>query len=127
MQPERWLVFHLHDQRAADDDGAGQHDDEDRRPVTGIDEGEIQPAGLAARPQGEEAAIELAAAAARAFAGKPAQRALGHRGQRRVLHASGSFAWRENKRGGPVAAPCSTMVLDQCAPWAMVSAPWPQT
>jgi len=43
-------------------------------PVAGIDEGIIQPAGLAARPQGEEPGIEIASAAAWTFAGKPAQR-----------------------------------------------------
>ena len=45
---------------AADDDGARNHDDEDRRPVAGIDEGVVEPAGLAVRPQIEEARIELA-------------------------------------------------------------------
>ena len=72
MNPERRLVFDLHDQGGGDDDGAGQHDQENRRPVAGVDEGVVEPAGLAVRPQIEEARIKLALAAARATAGEAA-------------------------------------------------------
>ena len=80
VQPERRLVFHFHDQRRGDDDRARDHDDEDRRPVAGVDEGIVEPAGFTVRPKRQESGIELALAAARAFAGDAAQRALGHRG-----------------------------------------------
>src|SRR5665213_1390102 len=88
MHPERWLVFDFHDQRAGHHDGAGDHDDEDRGSVTGVDEGIIEPAGLAARPQIEEARIKLALAATRAFAGEPAQRGLRQSGVRIAGHWS---------------------------------------
>src|SRR5690242_1147447 len=87
MQPERRLVLDLDDQRGADHDRAGDHDDEDRRPIAGIHEGEVEPANLATRPQADEAGIDAALAATRAFAGNPAQRAFGQGGWR-VGHVS---------------------------------------
>src|SRR5690349_12670846 len=76
MQPERRLVLDLDDERAADHDRTRQHDDEDRRTVAGVDEGVVESAAVAAGCERQEARIELTLAAARAFAGKPAHRAL---------------------------------------------------
>src|SRR5438045_557180 len=76
MKPERRPIFDLHDQRAGDDDRAGKHDDEDSGSVAGIDKRIVQSADVTFRPKGEEAGKELAVAAARALAVKPAQRAL---------------------------------------------------
>src|SRR5882757_5461632 len=87
VNPERRLVFDLHDQSGGDDDGAGQHDEENRRAIAAVDEGVIEPADLAVRPQMEEARIELALAAARAAAGDAAQRALGQ-GVYFIIHVS---------------------------------------
>src|SRR5206468_2114885 len=81
------LVFDLDDQRGADDDGARDHDDEDRRPIAGIDEGIIEPAGFAVRPQRQKTRIEFSLAAARTAAGDAAQRALGNGGEGLVLHS----------------------------------------
>ena len=81
VQPERRLVFDLDDQRAADHDGAGDHDDEHRRPVAGIDEGVIEPAGFAARPQVRKPAYSLPLPQRGHLQASAAQRALGHGGQ----------------------------------------------
>ena len=45
VHPIRRLVDHLGDQRGEHDDGAADQDDEHRRPVAGIGEVEIEPAG----------------------------------------------------------------------------------
>src|SRR5689334_21539185 len=79
MQPERRLVFDLHDQCGTDHDGARDHDDEDRRAVAGIDEGIVEPADVAVRTQVDEPGVKLALAAAWTAAGNAAQRALGYR------------------------------------------------
>src|SRR5205823_990847 len=69
------------------DDSARQHDDEDRRAIAGIDEGVVEPARFAIRPQVEEARIELALSATRAAAGNAAECALGEGGRRLIkLH-----------------------------------------
>src|SRR5258705_13994810 len=57
VKPERRPVFYLDDQRAADDDGAGNHDDENRGAVAGVDKGIIEPASLTIRPQGDESRV----------------------------------------------------------------------
>src|ERR1700679_4163521 len=94
MQPEWRLILDLDDQRAADPDRAGDHDDENRRPVAGIDEGIIEPADFAIGPQVDESREQLALAAARASAGKPAQRAL-QKGRRCLV---GHVVSEETKR-----------------------------
>src|SRR4051794_39066909 len=86
MKPERRLVFYLDDQSARDDDGAGDHDDEHRGAIAGIDEGVIKAAVFANRPQGEESRVEFSYPATRAFAGKPAHGALEHCGQGFISH-----------------------------------------
>ncbi len=110
MHPEWRLILDLDDQRAADDDGAGNHDDEDGRAVAGIDKGIIEPAGFTSRPQGQESRIQFALAAARTFAGDTADRAL------HQPWANSDLAWLvfrvyfarkrfdETKKGGPAAA-----------------------
>src|SRR6476646_12051145 len=86
MHPQGRPVFDLDDQGGGDDDGAGNHDDEDRGTIAGVNEGIVELAGLASRSQIEEARIELALAATRAFTGEPAQRAFSHGGGRIASH-----------------------------------------
>src|SRR5205814_9347528 len=86
VQPERRLILDFDDQGGGDDDSARQHDDEDRRAVAGIDEGVVEPARFAIRPQVEEARIELALSATRAAAGNAAECALGEGGRRLICH-----------------------------------------
>src|ERR1700678_2705044 len=86
MQPEWRLILDLDDPRAADHDAAGGNDDENRRPVAGVDEGIVEPAGLAIRPQRQKAGIQPALAAARASAGEPAPRGLGQRRGNLIRH-----------------------------------------
>jgi len=72
VHPERRLIFDLDDKRTADDDGAGDHDDENGGAIAGVDKGIIEPAGFTPRPQRQEPRIQLALAAARTSAGDAA-------------------------------------------------------
>ena len=115
MQPERRLEGELDDQRQADDDEADDHDDEDCRPVTGIGEGIIQPAGFAARLDAEEAVEETALAAARTASAKTGLAGRLGRIERFVLHYSASGApqpprcrWKRTGRARPRRRSAST-------------------
>src|ERR1700734_3909926 len=76
MQPERRLILYFHNQRAGHNDRARQHNDEDGGTIAGIDERIVQSADRASRRQRQKARKQFPAAAARTFAGQPAQRAL---------------------------------------------------
>jgi hypothetical protein len=64
-------VGDLHEERAAGDHEPDEEDDENGRPVGGIGEAEIEPAGAAARREFQETVEEAALAAARAAALQP--------------------------------------------------------
>ena len=80
MDPERRLIGHLDNECGADHDEAGKENHEHRRPIAGIDEGIVEPAGLAARRNLQESMEQPAAAAARATA----HQAREQRGHRRI-------------------------------------------
>src|ERR1700722_11461321 len=111
MHPEWRLILDLDDQRTADDDGAGNHDDEDGGAVAGVDKGIVEPAGFTPRPQRQEPRIQLAFAAARTFAGDAAHRALRYRGELLGWHGW-SFANGETKGAALRPPSCSTMNRD---------------
>jgi len=60
VQPVRRLVEHFDQERRADDDKAGDEDDEDRGPIAGIGEAVVEAADLAAGREGQVAVIQLA-------------------------------------------------------------------
>src|SRR6202035_2446235 len=78
-------------------------------PVTGVDEAVVEPAGLAARFQAEEAREHSALAATRTAAGEPGEDGIGRRpgaGGWRCGHAMSWFRkWRRAapRRGGRMA------------------------
>ena len=71
MKPVRRLIFDLSYEGSADDDGAGDHDDEYGGTVAGIRKGEIETAQFAIGFQRQESVKELSLAAARASAQQP--------------------------------------------------------
>ena len=109
MQPVGRLIDHLDHQRGEHDHEAGERHHEERRPVGGIGEGEVQAAALAARRDLEESAEQPALAAARTAAGETAP---GHRAERVIVirqvvlhHASQSKHRAASERGGLATAP----------------------
>src|SRR5665213_2447792 len=102
------LILDLGYERRADDDGAGDHDDEYSGPVTRVREGEIHAARFAFGFQRQEPVEQLSLAAARASAQQP--REIGRRTDCRELlfcdHGIGLCAVRTaaNADVGPAAS-----------------------